>query len=70
MPPPPLRPTVLTRRGTDVLVRIERMMEDASRALPANGELSELPPPGPRAAASRAEALAAAGSAPDPVRGN
>ena len=43
-PPPPLRPTVLTRRGTDVLVRIERMMEDASRALPApNGEVSELP---------------------------
>ena len=35
LPPPPLRPTVLTRRGTDVLVRIERMMEDASRALPA-----------------------------------
>ena len=28
-----LRPTVLTRRGTDVLVRIERMMDDASRAL-------------------------------------
>src|SRR5258708_32850036 len=34
-PAPPPRPTVLTRRGTDVLVRIERMMEDASRALPA-----------------------------------
>ena len=43
-PPPPLRPTVLTRRGTDVLVRIEHMMEDASRALPApSGEVSELP---------------------------
>ena len=42
-PPPPLRPTVLTRRGTDVLVRIERMMEDASRALTApSGEVSEL----------------------------
>ena len=31
---PPPRPTVLTRRGADVLVRIEHMMEDASRALP------------------------------------
>ena len=47
-PPPPLRPTVLTQRGTDVLVRIERMMEDASRALgPPSGEVSELPA-GPR----------------------
>ena len=47
-PAPPPRPTVLTRRGTDVLVRIERMMEDASRALPApSGEVSELPPPRP-----------------------
>jgi penicillin-binding protein 1A len=73
LPPPPLRPTVLTRRGTDVLVRIERMMEDASRALPATGEVSELPPPppGPRADALRPEALASAGgSAPGAVRGN
>jgi penicillin-binding protein 1A len=73
LPPPPLRPTVLTRRGTDVLVRIERMMEDASRALPASGEVSELPPPppGPRADALRPEALASAGgSAPGAVRGN
>jgi penicillin-binding protein 1A len=72
LPPPPLRPTVLTRRGTDVLVRIERMMEDASRALPATGEVSELPPaPGPRADASRPEAVASAGgSAPGAVRGN
>jgi penicillin-binding protein 1A len=72
MPPPPLRPTVLTRRGTDVLVRIERMMEDASRALPASGEVSELPPPPrPRADAGRPEALASAGnSTPGPVRGN
>jgi penicillin-binding protein 1A len=27
------RPTVLTKRGTDVLVRVERMMDDATRAL-------------------------------------
>jgi len=73
LPPPPLRPTVLTRRGTDVLVRIERMMEDASRALPATGEVSELPPPppGPRADALRPEALASAGgSASGLMRGN
>jgi len=68
-PPPPLRPTVLTRRGTDVLVRIERMMEDASRALgPPSGEVSELPA-GPRDA-SEAFASATSGSAPRAVRGN
>jgi penicillin-binding protein 1A len=27
------RPTVLTKRGTDVLVRVERLMDDATRAL-------------------------------------
>ncbi|MSO67954.1 MAG: penicillin-binding protein 1A [Pseudolabrys sp.] len=32
-PPPPLRPTVLTKRGADILVRVERMMDDAQRAL-------------------------------------
>ena len=41
--PPPLRPTVLTQRGADILVRIERLMEDASRALSASGAVSELP---------------------------
>jgi penicillin-binding protein 1A len=72
MPAPPARPTVLTRRGTDLLVRIERMMEDASRALPApSGEISELPP-GPRADTSRPEAfLSAVGDTPaSTVRGN
>jgi len=29
------RPPILTRRGTDVLVRVERMMDDATRALAA-----------------------------------
>jgi len=32
-PPPPPRPTVLTKRGADILVRVERMMDDANRAL-------------------------------------
>jgi penicillin-binding protein 1A len=72
--PPPPRPTVLTRRGADVLVRIERMMEEASRALPAQaGEVSELPAPaGPRAEADRPETFASAGDASRnaTVRGN
>jgi penicillin-binding protein 1A len=32
------RPTVLTKRGTDVLVRVERMMDDATRALATPSE--------------------------------
>jgi penicillin-binding protein 1A len=32
-PPPPPRPALLTKRGADVLVRVERMMDDAHRAL-------------------------------------
>lgn len=65
---PPVRPTVLTKRGTDVLVRIERMMEDASRALGAGGgNVSEAP----QSPGSRSEALASAGNPPaGPVRGN
>src|SRR5476651_282630 len=31
--PPPPRPTVLTKRGADILVRVERMMDDANRAI-------------------------------------
>lgn len=31
--PPPPRPTILSKRGADVLVRVERMMDDAQRAL-------------------------------------
>ena len=31
--PPPPRPAMLTKRGADVLVRVERMMDDANRAL-------------------------------------
>ena len=30
---PPPRPTVLTRRGADILARVERMMDDANRAM-------------------------------------
>jgi penicillin-binding protein 1A len=31
--PPPTRPAVLTKRGADILVRVERLMDDANRAL-------------------------------------
>jgi penicillin-binding protein 1A len=31
---PPPRPALLTKRGADILVRVERMMDDANRALP------------------------------------
>jgi penicillin-binding protein 1A len=64
------RPTVLTKRGTDVLVRVERLMEDATRALVARGE------PGKAAdvqlpAAQRPDALAASEQQPAArVRGN
>ena len=30
---PPPRPTVLSKRGADILVRVERMMDDANRAM-------------------------------------
>lgn len=40
-PPPPSRPTVLTKRGADILVRVERMMDDANQALgPAQPSVS------------------------------
>ena len=70
--PPPLRPTVLTQRGATVLVRIEHMMEDASRVLVASGAVVSELPAGPADAAMRPEALASAtsGSAPGAVRGN
>ena len=32
-PQPPPRPALLTKRGADILVRVERMMDDANRAL-------------------------------------
>jgi len=32
-PPAPPRPTVLTKRGADILVRVERLMDDANRAM-------------------------------------
>jgi penicillin-binding protein 1A len=75
--PAPVRPTVLTERGTAVLVRIEHLMEDASRALGApSTTVSGLPIGSPRAAAqpetAQPEAFASAsgGSTTGAVRGN
>ncbi len=49
------RPTVLTKRGTDVLVRVERMMDDATRALATSGA-SEQGRRGPGSPRSRRDA--------------
>jgi penicillin-binding protein 1A len=32
-----LRPVALTKKGAEILVRVERLMDDANRALPALG---------------------------------
>jgi penicillin-binding protein 1A len=69
---PPLRPTVLTQRGAEVLVRIEHLMDDANRALAASGTaISELPT-GSSSALPRADAFASASppSTASAVRGN
>ena len=61
------RPSLLTRRGADILVRVERIMDEATRALASNAQ------PGVRAdaagapAAGAAAAAGAAGSVPQPL---
>ena len=56
------RPTLLTQRGADVLVRIEQLMDEASRSLVLpSGTVSELP----AGAASPASAIDAFASAAD-----
>jgi penicillin-binding protein 1A len=60
----PPRPVQLTRRAADVLVRVERMMENAARAL------ATVPPaPTPRGAAAERDGTVASASAPA-VRGD
>jgi len=64
----PSRPPVLSQRGAQVLLRIERMMDDASRALVVSGGS---PPPEvirPGAAVERANSVASA-SGDRPVAG-
>ena len=64
------RPSALTRRGADALVRVERLMDDATRAIAAHGAPSKADAQG--AATNRQETFAAASDQqpPGPVRGN
>ncbi|HXX25556.1 MAG TPA: penicillin-binding protein, partial [Pseudolabrys sp.] len=64
--PPPPRPALLTRKGADVLVRIERTMDDANKQL--GPTTSNQPPPSPVAPArpvggKQAEATSGSGAA-------
>jgi penicillin-binding protein 1A len=62
------RPALLTRRGADILVRVERLMEDATRALAERDQAS-----GRRADAGdpkRSETFGTTERQPGPVRGN
>jgi len=66
----PIRPAVLSKRGADILVRVEHLMDDASRALASAGgvsrsELRSAPPGRPGTFASASERDAA-----NKVRGN
>ena len=66
---PILRPTLLTARGTEVLIRIEHMMDEATKALPATAAVSDLSadPVRPADGGPKSDAYASAGA---PVRGN
>jgi penicillin-binding protein 1A len=44
-PPPAPRPALLTKRGADVLVRVERLMDDANRALGPTTSTTSPPSP-------------------------
>ncbi len=61
-PPPPPRPALLTRRGAELLVRVERLMDDANRKLGPTSTISPVNPVRPRdkqaAAPGKGDALA------------
>jgi penicillin-binding protein 1A len=63
------RPILLTRKGTEALVRVERLLDEAARALPPPGV-----PPGPLGALERQNGVstqtAASEQPPVPTRGN
>jgi penicillin-binding protein 1A len=69
---PMVRPTVLTQRGADILIRIERLMEDASRSLAVTPTAISQLPAGAAVQSQRSDALvSAARSATDgAVAGN
>jgi penicillin-binding protein 1A len=66
------RPTLLTKKGADVLVRIERALEEASRSLaaPAADRTVETAPQTPPPAGRRDGVVAATEGRGRPVRGN
>src|SRR5262249_59302979 len=64
------RPALLTRRGAEILVRLERLMDDATRALVERGEAgrrAEKQPSTPEPATRTGNVAATGGP---PVRGN
>jgi penicillin-binding protein 1A len=63
----PPRPTLLTQRGAEALVRIEHLMEEAGQALPASGSSVSQLPADPAGTSTATDAFAsAAGGAPAP----
>jgi penicillin-binding protein 1A len=64
------RPVLLTRKGTDILVRVERLLDDANRAL-ANGP-APAGAPGAQTSVGRADTVASALDRPParPTQGN
>jgi penicillin-binding protein 1A len=67
----PPRPTLLTQRGAETLLRIERIMEEAGRKLVATGgTVSELPADPSGSPATDAFASAGGGTPPRAVRKN
>jgi len=65
-PPPPARPAVLSKRGADILVRVERMMDDANKALGPVRPTVSTEKKKQAAAPEKGETLAAAIEVPPP----
>jgi penicillin-binding protein 1A len=57
-PPDGGRPSILTRRGTEALLRIEKLMDDAARVLATSREPSKTPEVQGAGATQRQEASA------------
>jgi penicillin-binding protein 1A len=64
--PLPERPPTLTRRAADILVRVERLMDDATRALPPVAPAAAAGPAVPRSSSIEVpDTLASAGRYPN-----
>jgi penicillin-binding protein 1A len=69
-PAPASRPnSILTKRGADALVRLERLMDDAARTLATRGEMTKASDD-TRAPAQASFASAPEQTPPDRTRGN